>query len=114
MGTHRLRPIYPSKFRTWVQRAGYKTELEFWSSLSGISKGTVVDHMVSYLTSQGYRGTPDDQFASFLRAQTSMNGTIFDMGNQFFDGTFSVVAGIVDDSGNIIRDDDGNVVIDGS
>ena len=123
MGTPRLRPKYPSKFTTWVKRSGYTDELDFWSSLSGLSSGSVVDHMTSYLRTLGYTGSPNDQFRGFLRDQVGLLnmtpahiGTMFDEINEFFDGTFSVspVGGITDDDGNLLRDDDGNVITDGS
>lgn len=103
MGTPRLRPIFPSKFLAWVKRVGYTDEFDFWSSLSGIQSTSVVDHMVTYLRSLGYTGTPNDQFRRFLKDQVGLiggyEGTTFDMGNEFFDGTFvasvaSVAAGV--------------------
>lgn len=119
MGSHRLRPIHASKFRSWVLRSGFTDEYHFWSSLSGLSSGTITDHMESYLGSLSYTGTPQDKLRKFLRDQTSNLGTTFDMGNQFFDGTFSAGSGapvgsITDDDGNYIKDDDGNYVVDGS
>lgn len=96
MGTARLKIQYPSKFLTWVKRSGFKDEMDFWSSLSGMSRGTVVDHMVRYLSSLGYGGTPNDQFRRFLKDQVGLIGTsgqlgegsTFDMANEFFDLTW--------------------------
>lgn len=111
MGTARLKRISPSKFNAWVKRSGFTDEMNFWSSLSGLSRGTVVDHMTTYLSSLGYSGTPSDQFRKFLRDQTGLLGTTFDMGNQFFDGTFSVTPGedsfILSEDGTYILGEDG-------
>lgn len=96
MGTPRLRPIFPSKFATWVKRIGYKDEFDFWSSLSGIQSKNVVDHMTTYLRTLGYTGNPNDQFRKFLRDQVGLLnmspahvGTLFDEVNEFFDGTYA-------------------------
>ena len=112
VGSHALRPLYPSKFWDWVRRSGYPDEFTFWSSLSGIQASTIVDHMNHYLGSLGYTGTPWDKRKQFLIDQTTGGGTIFDVANKFFDGTFSVSSGdsVRDDDGNVVLDDDGNVV----
>lgn len=43
-------------------------EITYWQSLGGVG-GTAMDAMVSYLSSQGYTGTPFDQFNAWLQAQ---------------------------------------------
>lgn len=117
MGTHRLRPQYPSKFLTWVKRSGFTDEFDFWSSLSGLSSGSMIDHMVSYLTSLGYSGTPGDQFRRFLKDQVGLvsgfEGTTFDMANEFFDGTFSVGATdhILTEGGDTLTTEGGDALI---
>lgn len=110
MGSHPLRPIYPSKFFEWINRVGFTDEFHFWSSLSGISKGTMVDHMNHYLTSLGYVGTNWDKRKQFLIDQTSVNnGTLFDRANEFFDGSFS---GVSVPSGEPIADEAGGTITD--
>ena len=106
MGTHRLRLQYPSKFAAWVQRSGYRDELEFWDSLSTLQRGTVVDHMINYLTSLGYPGTPNDQLKRFLIDQVGKNGTLFDLANEFFDGTFSIGT-FTTEAGDILTTENG-------
>lgn len=89
----RLKSIYPSKFSQWVLRSGFNSEFEFWRSFSGLSDGTEYDLMNDYLGSLGYVGTAFDRLFAFLRDQTGKDGTMFDIGNEFFDGTYSPVSG---------------------
>lgn len=105
MGTHRLTRIDTADFYDWVHRSGYDDELDFWSSLSGLSSGSLVDHMTTYLASLGYTGTPNDQFRQFLRDQTGIDGTIYDLANHLYQGTFSLGVG----SQNITTEDGINI-----
>ncbi len=114
MGSHGLKSRKPTRFYKWAENSGFTDEFNFWSSLSGQSTGTMVDHMDSYLGSLGYTGTVHDKFISFLRDQTGLDATIQDMAYYFFDHIFSAGAGntVVDDDGNVVKDDNGNVVTD--
>lgn len=51
---------------------GYEKEVDYWNSLCvGVlapTGATTIDAMVSYLSSQGYTGTPTDQFNAWLQA----------------------------------------------
>lgn len=47
---------------------GYEKELDYWKHLGGTGD-TIMDAMVSYLSSQGYTGTPFDQFNAWVQAQ---------------------------------------------
>jgi len=49
---------------------GFNEEISYWKSLGGVGS-TCVDCMVSYLSSQGYSGTPRDQLTAWLQAQKS-------------------------------------------
>lgn len=93
MGTFRLTRLDTSDFFLWVRRSGFRDEMDLWSGLSGLTRGTVVDHMVKYLSSLGYSGQPDDQFRQFLKDQVGLisgkEGTLFDMANKLYQGTFS-------------------------
>lgn len=116
MGTHRLTVLYPSKFRVWVRTLGYEDEYDFWSSLSKINTGTVVDHMIDYLTDAGYEGTPDDQFREFLKVQVGsiggLEGTMFDMANELFDGGFTApITFLSTEDGDILVGEDGDAFI---
>jgi hypothetical protein len=121
MGSHRLDRLDTGDFIRWVQRLGYRDEMDFWSSISGLTtRGTVYDHMVYYLTAQGYRGTAYDQLQQFLMDQVSFAGgnldrlkTMFDLADFLYSDGFNTGAapvGVVDDVGNIVKDDDGNIV----
>ena len=119
MGTYGLELYDTADFWDWVFRSGYKNEFDFWSSLSSINNGTTYDHMVNYLSSLGYSGSPHDMFRKFLEGQVGNLGTIYDMATVFYEGTWGAGAGggggdsIVDADGNIIVDADGNFIVDG-
>ena len=49
---------------------GYAEEISYWRNLGGVGS-TPLDCMVSYLSSQGYSGTPTDQLTAWLQAQES-------------------------------------------
>jgi len=111
VGSHRLRPLDPSRFRSWADRGGFPTEHYFWQSLSGLSSGTIVDHMNAYLTSLGYVGTPNDKFRQFLRDQTGLDSTIYDMAVVFFNNLFGGETNyILTEDGNYLVDEDGNKI----
>lgn len=119
MGTPRLKILDTYDFFQWVKRSGYTDEMDFWSSLSGIPTGTVVDHMVEYLSSLGYGGTPNDQLAQFLKDQVGLvggyEGTLYDMANELFDGTFSVSTDeflLGEDGGFILGEDGGKIILE--
>lgn len=122
MGSFRLTSLDTYDFYRWVKRLGFNDEYEFWQSLSGLSRGTVVDHMNEYLTSLGYTGHPDDKFHQFLIDQVAFAGgnpnqlrTLYDLANFLYDDGFDDgggAVGVVDDDGNTVTDDDGNVVTD--
>lgn len=123
MGTHRLKRLDTGDFYRWLHRLGYNSEMEFWASLSGLSSGTVFDHMDSYLTSLGYSGHPDDKFRQFLMDQITAQGasltnlgTLYDLANCLYDLGFDSggvpLNAIHDDDGNVVRDDDGNIILD--
>jgi hypothetical protein len=42
-------------------KASGKTELQYWQSLSGLTKGSMSDHMNKYLGSLGHTGTLKDR-----------------------------------------------------
>ena len=85
----RLTPINKFHMEEWLQRSGFKNfELDFWSTLSSITKGTSFDHMVSYLTELGYTGGANDQLRTFLQDQATV-GTTYDNANQMFQGTYA-------------------------
>lgn len=120
MGTHRLAIVDTADFYRWVKNQGYSNEFEFWQSLSGLTSGTIVDHMVRYLSSLGYHGTPNTQFAQFLKDQVGLvggrEGTIYDMANELFPGPTGSYGGgsgegaILDGEGNAILDSSGNAI----
>lgn len=113
MGTKRLTVLDTSDFYDWVTRSGYRDEHEFWQSLSGLADGSTVDHMIEYLSSLGYAGTPGDMACQFLRDQTGLTGSLYDMASQFYQGVWSTgTHNILDDDGNVVKDDDGNVITD--
>lgn len=93
MGSNRLNRLDEKDFYAWVKRSGYANELDFWSGLSGLSKGTLVDHMTTYLRSLGYTGSPDVQFRQFLKDQVGLisgrEGTLYDMASEFYEGTYT-------------------------
>lgn len=93
MGAFGLERYETEDFLAFLSRSGYLNEHDFWSSLSGLSKGTTFDHMREYLTNEGYTGSPHDQFRQFLHAQTSLGGALRDMAREFYQGTFSVGGG---------------------
>lgn len=124
MGTLRLTRLDTGDFYRWVRRLGFRNESEFWTSLSGLPRGSVVDHMNHYLTALGYQGHINDKFRQFMMDQITAQGaslarlgTLYDLANQLYtlsfdDGGGVPVTGIEDDDGYIIHDDDGNVVHD--
>lgn len=94
MGNKRLEGRLDAKdFKSWVNRTGYRDELDFWSGLSGLSQGTLTDHMVKYLSSLGYHGTPDDMLSTFLSDQVGLigghAGTLYDKADRFYNGTYA-------------------------
>lgn len=113
MSSQRLKPLYPSKFLTWVTRSGFTDEFHFWSYLSGINSRSIADHQNHYLTSLGYTGTIVDKMRNFLKDQTSLNGTIWDTANQFFNVTFSGAAdGLITESGEQILTEGGDPLVE--
>lgn len=56
---------------------GYQEEISYWRSLGGVGS-TCTDVMVSYLSSQGYTGTPYDMFSGWVQAQKSVGGLPWD------------------------------------
>ena len=118
MSTHRLTRLDTGDFYRWVNRVGYRNELEFWQSLSGLSRGTIFDHMDSYLTSLGYTGHPDDKVRQFLIDQIAAQsgslanlGTLFDWANCLWDMDFS--SGAVS-STRTLEDDQERTLEDGT
>ena len=93
MGTFGLERYDTKDFNEWITRSGFIDEYDFWSSLSGLGVGTTVDHMVSYLTSLGYVGSPHDQFRLFLEGQMGNIGSVYDIATKFYEGTWSPGAG---------------------
>jgi hypothetical protein len=90
MSGDKIRPIFPSKFDKWLKANGFTTEINFWSSLSGLAQGTVHDHMLKYITSLGYLGTPRDKLRQFVRDQAAyQKDSWFDAVNKMLDGTFN-------------------------
>ena len=113
MGQYGLELYRTTDFVAFLQRSGYTDEYDFWSSLSGLSKGTTTDHMIAYLTAEGYTGSPFDMFRQWLEEQQGNIGTVMDMAHPFFQGTFTTgTFNVLDDDGNVVRDDDGNIVTD--
>lgn len=113
MGTHGLQRYDTKDFWNFLSISGYVDAHDFWSSLSNISEGTTFDHMVDYLTSEGYTGSPHDKLRQFLEAQVGQIGSVYDMATVFYQDIFSVgTFQIRDDDGNIVTDDDSNIVTD--
>lgn len=121
MSSLRLTRLDTGDFFRWVNRLGFRNEREFWTSLSGLSRGTVFDHMNHYLISLGYRGHPDDMVKQFLRDQITAQGgsisnlqTFYDLANCLYNLSFDVGTThiVIDDSGNLVQDDSGNFVTD--
>lgn len=88
----------------WFQRSGFEDELDFWSSLSGLSEGSMYDHIVYYLTSLGYTGDEGDKIRTFIMDQVGYIGTTFDNANEMFLGLYSPT---VTPSGAYIQTEDG-------
>lgn len=116
MGTHLLQRYDYGDFLEFLSRNGFVDEFDFWSSLSGISAGSVTDHLKDYLQSLGYSGSPTDMVREFLQDQVGYQGSIYDDATVFYEGTYPPVGGtqIVDDEGVGVVDDDGTAVVDGS
>lgn len=90
----KLSSIDPGKAKIWLNNAGFRSELEFWASLSGISEnisGTVNDYMDKYFSSLGYTGTINDKFNKFLRLNSGVTGTVYDMASKIFETPYSIV-----------------------
>lgn len=49
---------------------GFNEEISYWKNLGGTGS-TCVDCMVSYLSSQGYKGNPKDSLRAYLQATKS-------------------------------------------
>lgn len=77
--------------RSFLRRNGFTDELDFWRSLSGLSQGTIADHLIHYLRSLGYTGTATDQLRDFLQDQVDFAGqgaTLYDLADRFYNGTY--------------------------
>lgn len=111
MGTHRLTIQDKYNFHRWVNSLGYMNEYEFWQALSGLSRGSVVDHMVKYLSSLGYSGSPNTQFLRFLKDQVGLvngqEGTIYDMANELFHNAGQIGNFLQTSDGEILQTSDG-------
>ena len=110
MGTHGLKRYDKKDLQGFLERSGYTDEHDFWSSLSGLSKGTTFDHMRKYLTDQGYSGTPHDQFRKFVEAQVGGLGTVYDMVTVWYEGQFGseVSTGLETEAGDPLQAEDGS------
>lgn len=108
MGNKRLEGRLDAKdFDRWVKRSGFRNELDFWSGLSGLNKGTLTDHMVKYLSSLGYRGTPDDMLSTFLSDQVGLIGghvgTLYDKADRFYNGVYTASVASIASTPNVGR-----------
>ncbi len=115
----------PNIIMNWMKVKGYSGTYYdaingYFQSTSGLTKGTLMDHLVQTLVLAGtWAGNVDDSLTRFFQSQTGITGR-GDAERAFWKNTalsFSggtPAGGIVDDDGNVIKDDDGNVVIDGS
>ena len=79
----RLFVARPNIIDTWFGQKGYTGELfdkmlTYFQTKSGISGGTLDDHIVATLTGLGYSGTLQDQLSAFFDAQVGSLGTRVD------------------------------------
>lgn len=112
MGQFGLELHNTEDFLGFLSRSGYLDEYDFWSSLSTIDRGTTFDHMRDYLTSEGYTGSPHDQFRQFLEVQVGNTGTVQDMAHTWYLGTFSpggdVSDGFITEGGDPLTTESGD------
>lgn len=67
----------PSKISRWLAVKGYGGSVYdalngYFSSLSGLSNGTLYDHVNATLVNLGYTGTMEDKLATFFVTTTSI------------------------------------------
>jgi hypothetical protein len=103
-------------FEQWVKRSGFDDELDFWSSLSGLSSGTVYDHMDEYLGYLGYTGDTGDKLRTFIIDQVGNIGTTFDNANEMFLGSYSTAeyesgVNILTEDGDFLVTEDGDTLV---
>lgn len=118
----RLFVARPNTIDNWFGQKGYTGELfdkmlSYFQTKSGITNGTLDDHIVATLTGLGYTGTLQDKLSSFFDSQVGSLGTRVDNEIAFwnnFNLDFSNGAvttnNLLDDSGNSVLDDSGNQV----
>jgi len=110
MGHHGLELLDTGDFKRWLVLSGFESEMDFWASLSGLSDGSLADHMEAYLTSLGYTGTIYDKFRQFLRSQSGIGETLHEMASSFYEGSWSPPGATVpleDTDGVQLTDTDG-------
>jgi hypothetical protein len=69
----------PSRIHQWMNAKGYSgstydMSYAYFQSLSGLSEGTLYDHLVKVLGDLGYTGTIRDQLSSFFQEKTGVSG----------------------------------------
>lgn len=110
----------PGRIIQWFNAKGYSGTLDemamaYFSSLSGLSRGTVVDHISKVLSNLGFnQGELGDQLTSFFQSMTGHSSRIDaefafwgNTSSSFFDPNI-----ITDTDGNFITDTGGNIVTD--
>lgn len=105
--------------KSWFQAKGfdgspYDSAIGYFQSKSGLSEGTLYDHIMKTLEDNGFSGTIDDRLSSFFISKMSIadrrdaERSFFKDTSQDFSGGSSFT--IDDEGGNPITDESGNPI----
>ena len=111
---------HPKKIQSWAEAKGYSGSpydciySYFETNTSLGARGTIYDYIVDCLYKNGFTGTVGDGLKAFFEAQTGVTGRI-DAEKAFWENSSldfftGAVHGVIDDSGNAVYDDSGNLV----
>lgn len=105
----------PSTIRSWLSVKGFNGSfhnalLQYFSSISTLSNGTLYDHINESLSILGYTGTLRDKLAAFFIDKTGISDRR-DAERNFFSSNTNSFNGLLNEDGRQLLNEDGSSLL---